>query len=116
MIMSPSHLIAANSPTEHRSLRRNVDASEGELEIRIQNLEKLVDSVHAALRQVSFSGKPSVLDLMNDLHVKIKTIHNMLRVARLLSEPARESMLSRVRGSLNELEETIAVRLDVEMT
>ena len=51
--MSPSHLIAANSPTEHRSLRRNVDASEGELEIRIQNLEKLVDSVHAALRQVS---------------------------------------------------------------
>jgi len=53
---------------------------------------------------------------MDDLHVKIKTIHNMLRVARLLSEPARESMLSRVRGSLNELEETIAVRLDVEMT
>jgi len=116
MFMSSNHLIAGNPPTEHKSFRRNEFASENELEIRIKNLENLVQSVHGALRQVSFSGKLRALDLMNDLRVKIKATHNMLRVAKLLSEPARESMLSRVRDSLKELEETIAAHLDVEMT
>ena len=73
-------------------------------------------SVHAALRQVSFSGRPRALGLVNGLRMKIKAIDNMLRVAKLLSEPARESMLSRVRDSLKELEETIAAQLNVEMT
>jgi hypothetical protein len=115
--MSSHQVIVGNSPTEHDSHhRRNEYASEGELEIRIKNLDKLVYSVHSALRQVSFSGKPRALDLMNDLRVKIKATDNKLRVAKLLSEPARESMLLGVRDSLNELEETIAAHLDVEMT
>jgi hypothetical protein len=53
---------------------------------------------------------------MNDLRVKIKATHNMLRVAKLLSEPARESMLSKVRDSLNDLEDIVASKLGVEMT
>lgn len=114
--MSSKHLIEEKSPTEHTSFLRNEYASENKLENRLQNLDKLVHSVQAALRQVSFSGKPRALDLMYDLHVKIKATHNMLRVAKLLSEPARESMLSRVRDSLNELEDSIATHLDVEMT
>jgi hypothetical protein len=116
MFMSSRQLIAGNSLTEHWSHHRNEYASESELEIRIKNLDKLVYSVHSALRQVSFSGKPRALDLMNDLRVKIKATDNKLRVAKLLSEPARESLLSAVRDSLNELEETIAAHLDVEMT
>jgi hypothetical protein len=116
MFMSSNHLMTGNPPTEHRSFRRNEFASENELEIRIKNLDNLVQSVYGALRQVSFSGKLRALDLMNDLRVKIKATHNMLRVAKVLSEPARESMLSRVRDSLKELEETIASHLDVEMT
>jgi hypothetical protein len=113
--MSSNHVIAGKSPTEHDSFRRNEYASENELENRIHNLDNLVNSVQAALHRVSFSGKPCALDLMNDLHLKIKATHTMLRVAKLLSEPARESMLSRVRDSLNELEEIIAAHLNVEM-
>lgn len=114
--MSSHHLIAGDSPAEPQSLHGNEYDSESELEIRIKNLDKLVYSVHSALRQVSFSGKPRALDLMNDLRAKIKTTDNKLRVAKLLSEPARESLLLTVRDSLNELEETIAAHLDVEMT
>ena len=57
-----------------------------------------------------------LLDLMNDLRVKIKATHNMLRVAKLLSEPARGSMLSKVRDSLDDLEEVVASKFGVEMT
>jgi hypothetical protein len=116
MFMDSHYLITANPQIENKSLHRDEYALENQLENRIQNLDKLVESVHAALRQVSFSGKLRALNLMNDLRVKIKATHNKLRVAKLLSEPARESMLSRVRDSLNELEETIAAHLDVEMT
>jgi hypothetical protein len=114
--MGSDHLIVGNPPTEYKSLRRNDYASENQLEIRLKNLDKLVYSVHAALRQVSFSGKSRALCLMDDLRVKIKASQNTLRVAKLLREPARASMLSSVRDSLSELEEAIATHLDVEMT
>jgi hypothetical protein len=116
MFISSNSLTAGSSPTERNSLRRNEFTAENELENRMQNLERLVRSVHTALQKVSFSGKPRALDLINDLSVRIKATHNMLRVAQLLSEPARESMLSRVRDSVKELEEIIAAHLDVEMT
>jgi len=109
-----------NPPTEPRhkseSLQGVEFALENDLENRIDNLGKLVDSVSSALGQESFSGKPHALDLMNDLRVKIKATYNMLRVAKLLSEPARESMLSKVRDSLNDLEDIVASKLGVEMT
>lgn len=107
--------IAGNPQTDHKPLLRVEYAIENEVENRIRNLDRLVPNLRGALHQVSFSGKPRALDLMNDLRLKIKATHNMLRVAKLLSEPARESMLSRVRYSLNELEEVIASHTDVEM-
>ena len=117
--MAPNHAIAGNPQTELRvqsnSPQRDEYPSENELENRIRNLDKLVDSTHAALEQVSFSGKPHAVDLVNDLRVKIKATHNLLRVAKLLSEPARESMFSKIRDSLNDLEEVIASHLGVRM-
>jgi hypothetical protein len=114
MSMSSNHLIAENPQAEYKPSQREECVTENQLEIRIQNLDKLVHSVHGALRQVSFSGKLRTLNLMSELGVKIKATHNMLRVAKLLSDPARGSMLSRVRDSLKQLEETIAAHLDVE--
>jgi hypothetical protein len=114
--MGSNRVIAGNPPAEHKSMQNDEHASENELENRIKNLDSLVGSVHAALHQVSFSGKLRALDVLTDLRVKIRATHNMFRVARLLSEPARESMISRVRDSLNDLEEVIATHLDVEMT
>jgi len=118
--MSSSHANARNPQTELRvqsnSPQRDEYPSENELENRIKNLDKLVDSTHAALERVSFSGKPRALDLVTDLRVKIKATHNMLQVAKLLSEPARARMFSKVRDSLNDLEEVIASHLGLRMS
>lgn len=109
-----------NPPTKLRDQSEALQgvefALENDLENRINNLGKLVDSVSSALGQQSFLGKPHALDLMNDLRVKIKATHDMLRVAKLLSEPARESMISRVRHSLDDLEDIVASKFGVEMT
>ncbi len=120
--MRSNHAIAENPQTQLRvpskPLRRDESALENEVENHLKNLDKLVDSIRAAQDQVSFSGKPHALDLVNDLHVKIKAGHDMVRVAKLLSEPARTSMFSKVRDSLNDLEndfeEVIESHLDVK--
>ncbi len=115
--MGPNHAVAGNTQTEwgvpSRHLQRNEYAPENELENRIKNLDKLVDSLHATSDQMSFAGKPHALDLVNDLRAKINANRNLLRVAKLLSEPARGSMFSKVRSSLNDLEESIASHLVV---
>jgi hypothetical protein len=102
--------------SQSRSLRLHVSAPENELENRIRNLERLADSLAGALGRESFLGKPHALDLLNDLRFRIKASWNMFRVARLLSEPARESMLSKVRDSVHDLEGIVASRFGVEMT
>lgn len=111
--MGSNHLFPGNSQTEPDSRERPTD--ESALENRISNLGRLVESVHLALSRESFSGKPGALDLVNDLRLKIKANHNMLRVARLLSEPARGSMISRIRDSMNDVEEVVASRFGVQI-
>jgi hypothetical protein len=101
---------------QNSSTHLDVSAPENELENRIRNLERLANSLQAALGRESFSGKPHTLDLLNDLRLKIKASSNMFRVAKLLSEPARESMLSKVRDSVNDLEGIVASQFGVEMT
>jgi hypothetical protein len=118
MLMGSNHSVAGNPQTERRvqsnSPQRDEFPSENELENRIKNLGKLVDSLHATpTDQMSFSDKPRALDLVTDLRVKIKASQNLLRVAKLLSEPARKSMFSKIRDSLNDLEESIASHLGV---
>jgi hypothetical protein len=102
--------------SQNRSPQRNVSAPENELENRIRNLERLANSLQAALGRESFSGQPHALDLLDDLRLKIKASWNMFRVAKLLSEPARESMLSKVGDSVNDLEGLVASHFGVEMT
>ena len=117
--MGSSQANAGNPQIELRvqnnSPQRDDYPSENELENRIKNLDKLVDSTHAALEQVSYSGKPCALDLVTDLRVKIKASHDLLRVAKLLRDPARKSMFSKIRDSLNELEDVVASHLGVRM-
>jgi hypothetical protein len=118
--MRLGHAVSRNLQTELRgqdkSLQRSESALEIELENRINNLERLAESIQAALGRESFSGKPHALDLANDLRLKIKASCKMFRVAKLLSEPARESMLLRVRDSVNDLEDVVASYFGVEMT
>ena len=117
--MRSNHAITGNPQREPRiqsqSLLRDESTLENDLENRIRNLDKLVDSTYLALDHESFPGKPHALDLVNDLRVKIKASQNLFRVAKLLSEPARESMFSKVDHSLNELEEVVASELGVKM-
>jgi hypothetical protein len=120
MFMSLDRTVAGIRQTAVRSQNRspqiNVCAPENELENRIRNLERLANSLQAALGRESFSGKPQALDLLNDLRLKIKASWNMFRVARLLSEPARESMISKICDSVNDLEDIVASHFGVEMT
>ncbi len=116
--MGSNHAAAWNPQTEwgvpSRHPQRNEYALENELENRIKNLVKLVDSLQATSDQTSFAGKPHALDLVNDLRTKIKASQNLLQVAKLLREPARGSMFSKVRDTLNDLEESIASDLVVK--
>jgi hypothetical protein len=118
MLMGSYRAIAESPQTERtdKSLRIEGSAIEHGLENRIKNLDKLVCSVHAALYRVSFSGKLRALDLMTELRVKIGATHNMFMVAKVLREPARQSLLSRVGKSVDDLEKIIAAHFDVEMT
>jgi hypothetical protein len=118
--MGLNHATAANPQTEltdqQKSLQIDESELENELENRVENLDKLLHSVHATLEQQSFSGKTHALDLVIDIRMKIKASHKMLQLAPLLSEPARESMLLRVRNCLNTLEEESASHLGIRMT
>jgi len=116
--MGLNHAAAGNPQTElgvQSKFQQRVEcALDNELENRIKNLDKIVDSLLATPDQMSFSSKPHVLNLVNDLRVKIKASHNLLRVAKLLSEPARGSVFSKIRDSLNDLEESVASHIGVK--
>ena len=116
--MGSNHAVPENpqigSRAQSKSPQRHEYASDIDLEDRIKNLGKFVDSLHATpTDHMSFSGKPRPLDFVIDLRVKIKASHNLLRAAKLLSEPARENIFWRIRDSLNDLEESIASHLGV---
>lgn len=124
--MSLEHTFSGNAETEWgvrdkreergEAARRSAIAAEDELENRLRNLERLADSVQAALGRESFSGKPRALDVASDLRLKVSASWKMFRVAKLLSEPARGSMMSQVREAAGELEDVVATHFGVEMT
>jgi hypothetical protein len=92
----------------------NDPASENELENRAKSLSKRLQSL--APDRVSSSGQPLGLDPLSELRVKVQATYNMLLVAKLLREPARQSLVSKVRESLDDLERDIATNFEVEMT
>jgi len=117
--MSLNHAVAGESGTEWEDRlesQQTESTPENKLENRLKNLERLADSIQAALSRQSFAGKLQALDLASDLRLKITDSWKMFQVAKLLREPARESMLSRVRYSVDELEEVVASHFGVEMT
>jgi hypothetical protein len=118
LLTRPDLTMTGNTPRESgiesRALLSDEYTEEKALENRLRNLEKLVDSAFAALQRESFPGEPHTLDLANDLRVRIQASRNLFRVAKLLSEPARESMFSKVHDSLDDLEETVASELSVK--
>lgn len=101
---------------QNESPQSDESNSEHNLAARISHLDKIVETLQGALPQQSISGEPLALDLVNDLHVKIAASNNLFRVARLLSEPARESMVSEVRASVQDLEKIIASHFGADST
>lgn len=97
-------------------LQRIEDELENDLGNRLTNLNKLVESIAAALGKETFSGKAKAHDLLNDLRVRIEANQNMFRVGKLLSEPARHSVISKVSDSLNDLEQFVASNFGVQMS
>jgi len=90
-------------------------AAEIEVQDRLRDLDDLVDRISAANRdKVSISGKTSVPDTLRDLRAIVKANHDEVLVAQLLSHPARESMLLKVRDSLRNLEKMLAYHLGVK--
>lgn len=114
------HAVTGNPQTDVRGQNDSPQgtevALENELENRMRNLERLAESIEAALGRESFSEKPHALDLASELRVKIRASWKMFRLARLLSEPPRGSMVSKVRESVNDLEDVVASDFGVEMT
>ena len=82
-------------------------ALEVEVDNRLANLDKTVDSLGTDHDQSSFSRK----DFVHELRDRVNASRRMLLVAKLLSEPARESMFSKVRDSLCVVEALIASQL-----
>jgi hypothetical protein len=118
--MKLDHAVTGSPQSASRSQNNSPQKSEigleNELENRMRNLQRLAESIEAALGRESFSGKPHALDLASDLRMKIKASWKMFQLARLLSEPARESMLEKVWESVNDLEDAVASNFGVEMT
>jgi hypothetical protein len=116
--MGSNHAVDGNwqtgSGAQGKFLQRHEYASDNELENRIKSLEELVDSLRATPDRMSFSGNAQAFDLVKDFRAKIKASHDLLRVAKLLRDPARESMFSKIGDSLNDLEESIASHLGVK--
>jgi hypothetical protein len=90
-------------------------AAEIEVQDRLRDLDELVGRISAANRdKVSISGETSVPDSLRDLRAIVKANHEEVLVAKLLSEPARESRLLKVRDSLRNLEKMLAYHLGVK--
>lgn len=81
-----------------------------EVENRLASLDKRLDEMQADGNQLSDSDK----GLICDLGQRVKASHHTLLVAKLISEPARESLLLKLRDSINDVEELMASQLDGE--
>jgi hypothetical protein len=87
---------------------------EQELESRIENLKICVDRLPAGNEEQELGGMQEP-NHVNDLRTRLKAMWNMVRVAKLLREPARGSMLATVQDSLKEMEESVAAEFGVRV-
>jgi len=107
--------VAGHAEGEPRVHSKATHAPQTELDIRIANLVKLLESICSVLGQESFTGQPQALDLADDLRLKIKATENMSRVGKSLNEPMRSCVLQNASASVNDIETVIAARFGVVM-
>lgn len=84
---------------------------ENDIEARIERLTKRFDKIGAASHLVWLQSGPHIFDPALDLSVKIESIRWMLRVAKPMTEPAREVMFLRIENSLRKLEAEVDSRV-----
>jgi hypothetical protein len=77
---------------------------ENDIEARIERLTKRFNKISAVSHLVWLKSGPHIFDPALDLSVKIESIRWMLRIAKPMSEPAREVMFLRIENSLRKLE------------
>ena len=82
-------------------------ALEIEVENQLTRLDRRVRDGRVDSEQLSDSGK----ELMHELSQRVKASHHTLLVAKLISEPARESLFLKLRDSLHDVEELMAFQL-----
>jgi hypothetical protein len=81
-----------------------------DFEARIQRVSDHYRNLNAAAHLVQLKGGEYVCDPQLDLHVKVEAVHWMLRIAKYMSESAREVVFLRVENSLRQLEAAVETR------
>lgn len=79
-------------------------ALETEVANQLAKLDKLVGDLQADRDRWSAADK----DFMHQLRQRVNAGHRTLLVAKLISEPARESLFLKLHDSLNDVEELMA--------
>lgn len=81
-----------------------------EVEARLQRVCDRHKSLNVASQLVRLETGPHICDPHLDLHVKVEAVRWMLRIAKHMSEPAREVVFLRIENSLRQLESAIESR------
>jgi hypothetical protein len=82
-----------------------------EFEARIQHVCDRYKNLKAASRLVYVKTGPHIYNPELDLCVKVEAVRWMLRIAKHMSEPAREVVLLRIENSLRQLEADVESRV-----
>jgi len=93
-----------NAPCEKNSFESE------EFEARIQRVSDRYRDLNATAHLIQLKGGPYICDPHLDLHVKVEAVRWMLRIAKHMSEPAREVVLLRIENSLRQLEAAVESR------
>jgi hypothetical protein len=91
--------------------RHEENFEEKEIEARIERLTERFKKTNAASNLVWLKSGPHIYNPTLDLSVKVEAIRWMLRIAKPMSEPAREVMLLRIENSMRKLEAAVESRM-----
>ncbi len=81
-----------------------------EFEARIQHVCERYNNLNSASHLVWLESGVHVYHPHLDLHVKVEAVRWMLRIAKHMSEPAREVVFLRIENSLRQLEAAVESR------
>jgi len=82
-----------------------------EVEPRLQRICDRYNNLNAASHLVVLESGPYIYDPDLNLRVKAEAVRWMLRIAKHMSEPAREVVFLRIENSLRQLEAAVESRL-----